>query len=186
MKQVAYWLMQYPDEKRQVFVEALRRGIEAAQSAGNAVNASSRDQEIAVGSVLDEAITQLTQARQCLKQMMVENQVMTNTHKLRAYDDPYWARLRQLLHERGFDASHAAYVNGFPVDASLETGVVVIYDPERVLPVRTFYFELAWHYPTAIDSAVVTVWHEISNSSEEQVWPEHLAFAKALVLGENQ
>jgi hypothetical protein len=156
--------------------------VDAAQSAGTAVRVPGPDQEFAIGRTLDEAISQLTEARERLKQMMVAHQVRINTHKLRTYDDPYWARLRQLLHDRGFDINRTAYIYGFSEDASLEVGMVVIHDPTYMLPLRTFYFELAWHYESTIDTAVFAEWREVSNKPEEKAWPEHMAFAKTLLL----
>lgn len=61
-----------------------------------------------------------------------------STRLLRGSSDPLYARVRQLLTERGVDVEHSALAAFFPDDTNMEFGVVVT--PDR----RVYEFDL--HY----------------------------------------
>lgn len=59
---------------------------------------------------------------------MTSNPAAESTRALRTSDDPLWARLRQLLTERGFSPYEVALATFFPDDTAMEFGVLVTPD----------------------------------------------------------
>lgn len=56
---------------------------------------------------------------------VAQDAARTMTQLMRTNNDPFWDRLRFLLHERGIDTDTAILADCFPDDTDFEYGVVV-------------------------------------------------------------
>jgi len=85
----------------------------------------------------------------------LHDQVLELTALLRSNDDPFWARLRALLRDRGVAPESAALAECFPDDSSFEFGVVV----SKEGSVFQFGFE---YLRKPIQEGILSEWEELT------------------------
>ena len=92
---------------------------------------------------------------------MEDDPAATSTRLLRVDAHPMWARLRDLLRERGLDPDHVAIADLFPDDTDMEFGIVVVPDGQ------VFEFDLVYgrgDLNTAAATAIIGDWRDRTDS----------------------
>jgi hypothetical protein len=102
------------------------------------------------------------------------DEVRRLTALLRSSADPLWARLRQLLHERGIDPRDAALTDCFPDDSSLLFMCLVVKDG------RVFQFDYDYRH-TDMSRGILSGWEDWSSRISSTPYRDSVELALGLL-----
>jgi hypothetical protein len=97
-------------------------------------------------------------------------QIEQLTALLRSAEDPFWNRIRYLLHERGFSVVTGLLADCFPDDEQFEFGLMVGADG------RVFQFGLAYLH-RQVEEGIFSEWVELTDRWQSTPYREQISCA---------